>query len=174
MATFFHDLQIGENERLYFRYTGGQPAAITEAEYQRAVGSGLNARLTVYPPGNTLSSALAGGGWYDTATRVITASYAGSNLVQLGGQGSGMMNWGDTGLSVTLRIGTTGVPSTDTGGDSGSTGGSGDFDGAGSAVQSPAAPSLPPIPPLPTGNGNSGFQSSGSVGSQIGITGGNS
>jgi hypothetical protein len=165
MATFFHDLQIGETERLYFRYTGGQPAAITEAEYQRAVGSGLNARLTVYPPGSTLSSAFAGGGWYDTATRVITASYSGSNLMQLGGQGSGMMSWGDTGLSVTLRIGTTGVPGTDTGGDSGSTGG---------AVQSPAAPILPPIPPLPTGNGNSGFQSSGPVGSQIGITGGNS
>jgi len=174
MATFFHDLQIGESERLYFRYTGGQPEEITDAEYQSEVGSGLSATLTVYPPGSTSMGATAGGGWYDTAARIIVASYVGANLSGIGGTGSGLLSWPDTQLSVTLRIGERIAGDTSAQqGDSGS-GGVADFPGTGSAVQAPAVPSLPSSVALPTGNGNSGFQSSGSAGSQIGITGGNS
>jgi hypothetical protein len=177
--SFFHQFELPENSSKYFRYVGGQPSEISATEFQATIGSGIHARITALSADGRQGS--IGGAWYGIGgTRVVTAGIVGSSVKGLGGAVNGTLIFPD--LTIIYKVNVTGIsfgPDGEgpdgPGGGGGSGGGGSGGGGDGPPVADPREPPRQQPPrPLPPGNGNGGFQSSGTGGgTQLGITGGN-
>jgi hypothetical protein len=167
--SLIHQVLIGEDERKYFRFTGGSPREIEASEYQN---TGVYASLLLLNEFN--ESATGGEGWLNSSAQTIDVLYLGTAVKNLRGSASGLMSWPD-GTSINVTLATHANAGDPPAGSPGESSGDGTFAESDDYVLPPFEPDPPSDPPaLPQGNGNFGFQGSGSSGVELGITGGNS
>jgi len=172
-----HQVNIGPEETKYFRFINGNPQQITADEFNN---SGLRAQLFLINPAGeqVFGRAYGGSGRLRVSENVIDVLYSGKALKKLGGKGEGALVWPGRyfiGVSLNTLAEAGDLPEGSDSGSSGGGGSGGTFAAGENPVQPPDVASPPGEPPsLPTGNGNAGFQGSGSTGVELGITGGNS
>lgn len=168
MATI-HNFSIAKDETKYFRYLNGVVSEIDSNEFTDKFGTSL----VIAAYAGSKSVTVGAGAIGRTGDKALYAKFFGDSVFNYGKiffilqdylYGNPAKVQGDI------------TPGTSSGGGSqggSQSGGNVDFTVGDPAVAAPQPPQTTANKPLPTGNGNSGFTTTGSAGSELGIAGGN-
>lgn len=161
---------IGRNETKRFRIHGGTVQEVTQAEATECTGTALTVVAS-----NAVGEIVTAGSAFEFSD--ACAAYPGAIIHTVIGSSIWSqpqpISYAISKNNVTRVIGSIGQSTTSGGGEDPEPPSDPNFGGETSVTDPEEPPAAVPPPPLPTGNGNTGFGSVASAGSELGITGGN-